>query len=157
MSILRKVNSVKVILLKDVKGTGKKGDIIEASDGHARNYLIPRKLAKLATDGNVKEQAHIKSKEDERKANEIAEAKALAEKISSLTIELKSKAGEGGKLFGSISTKDLAEALNSQHKIKIDKRKFVLDGAIKELGVKEIDVKVYPAIAGKLKVNIIPE
>lgn len=145
---------MKVILLKDVKGTGKKGQIIEASDGHARNFLIPRKLAKPATDGNVKEQKNIKAKEDERKAKELAEAKALAEKLSSITVELKSKAGDGGRLFGSITTKDIAEALKKQHKIKIDKRKFVLDSAIKELGVKEIDVKVYPNVAGKIKVNI---
>lgn len=145
---------MKVILLKDVKGTGKKGDVIEASDGHARNFLIPRKLAKPATDGSIKEQKNIKAKEDERKAQELAEAKALAEKLTSLTIELKSKAGEGGRLFGSITTKDLADALNKQHKIKIDKRKFVIDGAIKELGIVEVDVKVYPNVAGKIKVNI---
>lgn len=148
---------MKVILLKDVKGTGKKGDVIEASDGHARNFLIPRKLAKAATDGSVKEQKNIKFKEDERKAQEVAEAKALAEKISGLTVELKSKAGEGGRLFGSLSTKDVADALKKQHKINIDKRKFVMDGPIKELGTKEIDVKVYPQIAGKLKVNVTAE
>lgn len=117
-------------------------------------FLIPRKLAKPATDGSIKEHKNMKAKEDERKAAEVAEAKALAEKLTSLTVELKSKAGEGGRLFGSITTKDIADALNKQHKIKIDKRKFVLDGAIKELGVKEIDVKVYPKISGKIKVNI---
>lgn len=148
---------MKVILLKDVKGTGKKGDVIDASDGHARNFLIPRKLAKAATDGSVKEQKNIKFKEDERKAKEVGEAKALAEKISGLTVELKSKAGEGGRLFGSLSTKDVADALKKQHKISIDKRKFVMDGPIKELGTKEIDVKVYPQIAGKLKVNVTAE
>jgi len=148
---------MKVILLKDVKGTGKKGDVIEASDGHARNFLIPRKLAKAATDGNVKEQKHIKVKEDERKANELAKAKELAAKISELTVEIKSKSGEGGRLFGSITSKDVADALNKQHKIKIDKKKLVMDGAIKELGVKEISVKVFPKVAGKLKVNVTAE
>jgi len=145
---------MKVILLKDVKGTGKKGDVINASDGHARNFLIPRGLAKSATDGNVAELKHQKQSHDKRKAEELEEAKALAEKIGKLTLTFKVKSGEGGKLFGSITTKDLAAELKKSHKINIDKKKFVLEGAIKTTGTTDVKIKVYPSVSAKLKVEV---
>ncbi len=148
---------MRVILLKDVKGTGKKGAVVEVSDGHGRNFLIPRKLAKSATDSNVREQSHIKATEDKKKAEELQEAKELAKKLSALTVTLKSKSGDGGRLFGSITSKDIAEAINKQHKIKVDKRKLVLDGAIKELGDRQVDIKVYPNVVGTIKVSIVSE
>lgn len=148
---------MKVILLKDIKGTGKKGDVINASDGHARNYLIPRGLAKEATHGNIKSLKAQKASEKKRQDNELDEAKKLAEKISNITLEFKSKAGEGGKLFGSITTKDIAAKLKKDHKINIDKRKIVLDGHIKELGSSYVEVKVYPEISGKMKVEVTAE
>lgn len=148
---------MKVILLKDIKGTGKKGDVINVSDGHARNYLVPRGLAKEATKGNINKLKAQKASEKKRQEKELKEAKALAEKISNITLNFKSKAGEGGKLFGSITSKDIAANLKKNHKIDIDKRKIVLDSPIKELGARYVDVKVYPEISAKMKVNVTVE
>jgi large subunit ribosomal protein L9 len=154
MNILRRVTRMKVILLKDVKGTGKKGDVVNASDGHARIFLIPRGLAKEATDSTLSSLKHQKASEDKRKAEELAAAKELAEKIGSLEVKIQSKAGEGGKLFGSITSKDIAEKLKKDFDLKIDKRKISMDGAIKSLGTTTLDVKVYPSVVGKLKVTV---
>lgn len=145
---------MKVILLKDIKGTGKKGDLINASDGHARNFLIPRGLAKVATDGNVSQLKHQQESHDKRKAEELDEAKALAAKIEAITIKFKVKSGDGGKLFGSITTKDIASELSKNHKIKIDKKKFVLENPIKTVGSIKVKVKVYPSVTAKLSVDI---
>lgn len=144
---------MKVILLKDIKGTGKKGDVINASDGHARNYLIPRGLAKEATDGSVKEVQHQKEAADKRKAQELAEAKALAEKIESLSIEFKQKVGEGGKLFGAITTKDISEQLEKTHGIKVDKKKIEI-GNIKAIGSFTAELKIYQGVVAKLGVKV---
>lgn len=148
---------MKVILLKDIKGTGKEGDVINASDGHARNYLIPRGLAKEATQGNIKILKAHKASEKTRQDQELKQAEELAEKISNIILKFKSKAGEGGKLFGSITSKDIAAKLKKDHKINIDKRKIVLDGHIKELGSSYVEVKVYPEISGKMKVEVTVE
>lgn len=145
---------MKVILLKDVKGLGKKGAVVNASDGHARNFLIPRGLAKEATEGGIKVLKKQQAAEEKKKQGEIGEAKALADKISKLTVVLKGKAGDSGKLFGSITTKDIADGLAKQHKIKIDKRKIQLDNHIKELGATFVEVKVYPEISAKMKVEV---
>jgi large subunit ribosomal protein L9 len=148
---------MKVILLKDVKGMGKAGDVVNASDGHARNYLFPRGLAKEATEGGMKVLEKQKAAEERKKQEELAEAKALADKISKLTVNLKGKAGDGGRLFGSITSKDIAEALEKQHKIKIDKRKMHLDNPIRELGAVFVEIKVYPEVTAKLKVEVVAE
>lgn len=148
---------MKVILLKDIKGTGKKGDILNVSDGHGRNYLIPRGLAKEATSGNINSLKAQKASEKKKKEKELKEAKELAEKISNITLKFKSKSGEGGKLFGSITTKDIAAKLKKDYKINIDKRKIILDSPIKELGARYVEVKVYPEVAGKMKIEVISE
>lgn len=145
---------MKVILLKDVKGTGKKGDIVNASDGHARNFLIPKGLAKEATSSSISSLKHQKASEEKRKAEELAAAKALAEEIAKLEVKIVSKAGEGGKLFGSITSKDIAEKLKQDFDLKIDKRKISMDGAIKTLGTSTLDIKVYPSVVAKLKVTV---
>jgi len=145
---------MKLILLKDVKGTGKLGQLVEVSDGHARNFLIPKGLAKEATDGNVKQQEHIHFAEAKKKANELDEAKALAKQLSEVKLTLRSKMGENGKLFGSITSKDVAEALEKQCKIKLDKRKIVLEHPIRDKGEKELEVKIYPTVVAKLVVII---
>lgn len=145
---------MKLILLKDVKGTGKTGQLVEVSDGHARNFLIPKGLAKEATDSNVKQQEHIKHTESKKKAEELAQAQALAAELSAITLTLRSKMGENGKLFGSITSKDIAEALEKQKNIKIDKRKIVLEHPIRDKGEKDLEVKIYPTVAAKLKVII---
>ena len=146
-----------VILLQDVKGLGKKGDVIKAKDGYARNFLFPKGVAKEATSGNVKVLEEQKTAKKLKEQEELNNAKKLAEKISEITVTLKSKAGENGKLFGSITTKDIAEALNKQHKIKIDKRKMDLNDNIKNLGVTLVGVKVYPGVTTEFKVNVVEE
>lgn len=148
---------MKVILLKDVKSLGKKGDVVNAKDGYARNFLIPKGIAIEATEGNVKVIEEQKTAKKLKEKEELEKAKKLAEKISNLTVKIKSKAGENGKLFGSITTKDIADKLNKQHKIKIDKRKIVLDNNIKTLGATYVEVKVYPNVTTKLRVEVVEE
>ena len=115
-----------VILNKDVKGTGKAGDVVKVSDGYARNMLIPKGLATEATQGNIRHLEKQKAIAAEKKAEEKAAAKEQAEKIGNLTVTIKTKAGDGGKIFGSITSKDIAEGLKSQHGIEVDKKKIQL-------------------------------
>lgn len=145
---------MKVILNQDVKGQGKKGDLIEVSDGYARNFLLPRKLASEATNENLNVLKGKKEAADYRKQQELKEAKEIAAKVEEVTVNLTAKAGENGKLFGSITSKDIAEALKMQHHIKIDKKKFVLHEGIKTLGTTIVNIKVYPDVTAKLKVKV---
>lgn len=145
---------MKVILLQDVKGLGKKGQVVNASDGYARNFLFPKKAAAEATEGNMKTLKEQKTSQEMKKQQELEEAKNLAKQLEKSSIEIKAKAGDGGRLFGSVTSKDLAEVLEKQYKIKIDKRKIVLPEPIRELGVRHVEVKVYPGVVGKLKVSI---
>ncbi|MDK2798787.1 MAG: large subunit ribosomal protein [Clostridiales bacterium] len=148
---------MKVILQADVKGQGKKGDLVNVSDGYARNYLIPKGLAVEATNANVNVMKMQKAAQAFKKEKELAQAKELAQKLSKVTVTIKAKAGENGKLFGSITSKDIAETLKSQHKISIDKRKIDLPEAIKTLGTTNVEVKIYPEVTGKIKVSVIEE
>lgn len=143
-----------VILLKDVKGIGKAGEVVKVSDGHARNLLLPKGLATEATEGNVRNLEKQKAIQEATRQKELGEAKELAEKIAQLKVTIHSKSGEGGKLFGSITSKDIVDALAEQHKISIDKRKFVLENPIKHTGDFEIDIKIYPEVVAKLKVTV---
>ena len=145
---------MKVILKADIKGTGKKGDMINTSDGYARNYLFPRDLAVEASEGNVKNLEHQKAKEAKKKSEDLASAKEFAKRLEGLSVVLKVKTGDNGKLFGSITSKDIADELKKQHGIELDKKKIVLEDAIKVTGSYDIDVKVYPEVHGKLKVNV---
>ncbi len=145
---------MKLILLKDVKGTGKQGQMVEVSDGHARNFLIPKGLAKEGTESNVKQQEHIHFSEAKKKADELEQAKALAKQISEVKLILRSKMGENGKLFGSITSKDVSEALEKQCKIKLDKRKIVLEHPIRDKGEKVLEVKLYPKVVATLTVLV---
>ncbi len=145
---------MKVLLLADVKGQGKKDQIVEVSDGYARNFLFPKKLAVVA---DAKVMSEAKSKEESKQfklKEEKAAAKALADKLSALTVKISASCGGDGRLYGSITSKDIAEKLAEQHKIDIDKRKLVLQDNIKSLGTYEVDVKVYPEISAKLKVSV---
>ncbi len=146
-----------VILTKDVKGTGKAGDVVKVNDGYARNMLIPRGLAKEATDGNVRSLEKQKKIMAEKQAANKQAAQELAEKIGQLTVQIVSKGGDSGRLFGSITSMDIADALAEQHDIKVDKKKIVLDSPIKETGEHQVKVKVYPEVSADLKVNITVE
>ena len=147
---------MKVILLQDVKQIGKKGDVIEASDGYARNFLFPRKLAQEANDSNM----HIlnNKKENERKLKlaQLEAAQKLAEELKGKEITIKAKAGENGKLFGAITSKDVAQLIKEQYNLEIDKKKIVMD-TIKLAGGYEVDVKLYPEVSTKMKVIIVPQ
>ena len=143
-----------VILLKDVKGVGKSGEVVKVSDGHARNMLLPKGLAKEATEGNVRNLEKQKEIKEANRQKELAEARELAEKIGQSKVTIVTKSGEGGRLFGSITSKDIAEALADQHKITIDKRKIGLENPIKHTGDFELELKIYPEVTAKLKVTI---
>lgn len=148
---------MKVVLLQDVKDLGKKGDLVNASDGYARNFLFPRKLAVEATTGKLKEIEDKKAAERNRKEKELKAAKELAEKLSKLEINFRTKAGESGKLFGSITGKDVADAIKGQHNIEVDKKKVVLHEAIKALGTYQVEIKVYPEVTAKINVKVVEE
>lgn len=143
-----------VILLKDLKGTGKTGEVVKVSDGYARNVLIPKGVAREATEGNVrsleKQKALAIQKEDENRAKALE----VAAHLNNLTVQIVAKGGEGGRLFGSINSKDIAEALKEQHQIEVDKKKIVLDSPIKVTGETDVQIKIYPEISGKLHVVV---
>ncbi|MFR5263473.1 MAG: 50S ribosomal protein L9 [Christensenellales bacterium] len=143
-----------VILKKDVKGTGKSGDVIKVSPGYARNMLIPRGLAVEATEGNIRNLEKQKQIQKENEAIEKAKAEEIALKLSKGNIVIKTKAGEGGRLFGSITNKDISEAIEKQLEIKIDRRKIVLENPIKELGEVNVEAKLYPEVIGKFTVEV---
>ncbi|MBE3101681.1 MAG: 50S ribosomal protein L9 [Firmicutes bacterium] len=145
---------MKVILLQDVKGQGNKGDIVNASDGYVRNFLFPNKLAIEANNQNLNELKNKQASESNRKNNELKEAKKLAESISKLEIAIKAKCGENGKLFGSVTNKEIADAIKSKYKLSIDKKKIVLSEPIRSLGNFQLDVKVYPEVVAKLSVKV---
>ena len=145
---------MKIILLKDVKGLGKKGDLVNSKTGYARNFLFPKELAIEATSANLKKwQEETKDKED-KVQKEKEKALKLKENIDELTIDIKGKGGEGGRLFGSITSKDIADSLKNQYKIDIDKKKIELKENIKTAGITSVEVRVYPEITASLKVNV---
>lgn len=148
---------MKVILLQDVKGQGKKGEIVNVSDGYARNFLFPKNMAKEATQGNVKVLKQEQKARERKEADQLNQAKKLAEQIEKLRVDIRAKAGEGGRLFGSVTSKDIIEKVEKDHKLKLDRRKLVLPEPIRELGVKDLDIRIYPGVIARLKVNVIEE
>lgn len=145
---------MKVILNRDVKGKGKKGQLVEVSDGYARNYLLPQGLAKEASNTNLNIMKGQNDAEEHRKQVALDEALAQKEKIEASEVVLTAKAGENGKLFGSITSKDVAEALTMQQHIKLDKKKFVMPDGIKAIGTTVVDIKIYSGVTAKLKVIV---
>ncbi len=146
---------MKVILLADIRGVGKKDEVINASDGYARNFLFPKNLALEANKENM---AKLKSKNDAKayqKEMDIKAAKEVAEKINSITMKLEVKAGENGKIFGGVTAKEIAENLKKEYKIDIDKKKVLLSETIKTIGVHNIEIKLYEGIIAKLKLNVV--
>ena len=148
---------MKVILLADIKNVGKKDQIINASDGYARNFLLPKKLAVPADKGNMAELKARQNSKQYRKDQDKQKAENLAEKISQIMIKIKVKVGESGKIFGGVSSKDISEILKKEHKIEVDKKKVELKEPIKVLGITIVKIKLYEGIYGKLKVDVIPE
>lgn len=146
---------MKVILLENIKGVGKKDEIINASDGYAQNFLFPKKLALEANKENL---AKLKAKQDAtsyKKGVEKQEAEKIVAKLKELTLQIKVKAGDNGKIFGGVTSKEISEELNHQYKIDIDKKKIILQETIKNLGVFNVEVKLYEGVIGKINVNVI--
>lgn len=145
---------MKVILTQDVKAQGKKGELIDVSEGYARNFLFPKKLA---VEANAKELNELKNREASKQYKhdtDLANARLIAEKLSSLTVTIVS-GGNEGRLYGSVTSKEIAEQLKLQHKIEIDKRKIVMNDPIKTYGSYTYDVKLFPEVVGKLNVKVI--
>lgn len=145
---------MKVILLEDVKSLGKKGDVVNVNDGYARNFVLPKKLGIEANSKNMND-LKLKKANDEKVAKEqLAAAQAFAEEMEKDEVTLSIKAGEGGKTFGSISTKEIAQGYKEQCGKEIDKKKIILPEAIKSFGVFEVGVKLHPSVTGRLKVKV---
>lgn len=145
---------MKVIFLQDVKGKGKKGEIKNVSDGFAKNFLLPQKMAVEATAANLNAAKGKQESIQYHKDMEEDNAKKLAEKIAQISLNISAKAGENGKLFGSVTSKELSEILKKEHGFDIDKRKFVLPDGIKSEGAYTVDIKLHPVIVAKLKVAV---
>ena len=148
---------MKVILKADIKGVGKKDEVINASDGYARNFLFPKNLAVEANNENM---SKLKAKQDSnayKKSQEKEAAEKIADKLSKIMLKIKVKSGANGKIFGGVSSKEIAENLEQQYKIKVDKKKIDLKETIKTLGVVNVEIKLFEGIVGKLKVDIISE
>ncbi len=148
---------MKVILKENIKSIGKKDEIINVSDGYARNYLFVKDLAVEATPGNL---AKLQTKKDSlafKKSQEKEEAKKIADKLSKITLEFKVRAGENGKIFGGVSNKEIAEKLNKDYKIVVDKKKIDLKEPIKILGVKRVEIKLFEGVTGIVKISTIAE
>lgn len=145
---------MKVILLADVKSLGKKGEIVNVSDGYARNMLFPKKLGVEATPKNLNDLKLQNQNKEKVAAENLAAAQQFAKELEKVTVEVKIKVGEGGRMFGSVSTKEIAEAAKKQLNLDIDKKKMVLDTPIKCLGVTMVPVKLHPQVTGQLKVFV---
>jgi large subunit ribosomal protein L9 len=148
---------MKVILLQDVKTLGKKGEIVEVSDGYARNAILPKKLGVEATSKNLNDLKLQNQHADKVAAENLASAKALAETVAQQKVVVKIKTGEGGKLFGSVSAKEIAEAAKAQTGLELDKKKMQLAEPIKTLGTYEVPVKLHPQVTAKLSVQVVGE
>lgn len=145
---------MKVILIKDVKGTGKKGELKEVSDGHARNFLIPKGFAMEASGSNLREFENHKRREEKRIKEETAEAIKTKEKIEGKSIAIKAKAGGSGKLFGAITSKEISEYISNEFGVDVDKKKIQLTGAIKSTGEYDIVLKLYREVSATLKLFV---
>lgn len=145
---------MKVILTQDVKSQGKKGDVINVSDGYANNFLLKKGLAVMATNENMNILKNKNASEEHKKQVELDNAKELKEKLDGKEVILSSKAGEGGKLFGAVTSMDIASAIKSSLNIEIDKRKVLLKDNIKMAGIYEVEIKLHKDVAAKVKVNI---
>ncbi|MCD8325299.1 MAG: 50S ribosomal protein L9 [Lachnospiraceae bacterium] len=145
---------MKIILLQDEKKLGKKGDIVEVSEGYARNFILPKKIGMEANARNMNDLKLQKASQEKKAREQMEAAQALALQIGDKTVTVSMKAGENGKTFGSISTKEIAAALKDQHGIEVDKKKIVLPEPIKTFGTFEVAVKLHPQVAGTIRVKV---
>ena len=145
---------MKVIFLQDVKGSGKKGEVKEVASGYAQNFLIKKGLAKEANEQNLAELKAQKRKKEKEAQEELVQANILKKTLEDLTVELKTKSGEGGRLFGSVTSKQIVDELNKQHQIKLDKRKLDLPEGIRVLGYTNVKIKLHPEVQAVLKVHV---
>ncbi len=148
---------MKVILKADIKGVGKKDEVINASDGYARNFLFPKNLA---VEANKENMSKLKAKQDSakyQKEQDKEEAMKTADKLSKILLKIKVKAGENGKIFGGVSSKEIAQELSKQYMIQIDKKKIDLKETIKTLGVHNIEIKLFEGVVGKLRIDVISD
>lgn len=146
---------MKIILLQDEKKLGKKGDIIEASDGYARNYILPKKIGVEATSANINDLKLHKANQDKIAQEQLEAAQKLAAELEDKIVTVSIKGGAGGKAFGSVSSKEIATAMEQQHGITLDKKKIVLTDAIKNLGSYEVTVKLHAKVTGKMTVKVV--
>lgn len=145
---------MKVILLQDVKSLGKKGELVNVNDGYARNYILPKKLGVEANNANLNNRKLEKEKAGRQAAQELADAKALAESLKDVTIELQVKTGEGGRVFGSVSAKEIVSAAKEQKNLVIDKKKLLLDEPIKTCGMHIVKIRLHKDVTGEFKVHV---
>ena len=145
---------MKVILLEDVKTLGKKGEIVEVNDGYARNFVLPKKLGLEASTKNLNDLRLKKANDEKLAAEQLEQAKQFAQKLAELEVLVYIKDGEGGKTFGSVSSKEIVRAALEQHGIELDKKKIVLQEAIKNFGAYEVAIKLHPQVTGTLKVKV---
>ena len=148
---------MEVILLEDVKGTGVRGQVVKVSDGHAKNFLIPKKLAAEATKAAMADWEKQKKTAELKRQKEVGEAQELAARIEKAHVKIPMKMGDAGKMYGSVGSKEISAALSSQFGIEIDRKKFVLDDPLKALGEKKVPVKLYVDISAQLTVEIVEE
>lgn len=148
---------MQIILLEDVKSLGKKGDIVNVSDGYARNYVLPKKLGVEANAKNKNDLKLQKANADKVAAEQLAAAKDLAQLLETKEVTVKIKSGEGGRTFGSVSTKEIAQAAKEQCDLELDKKKIQLPEPLKALGAYEVSIKLHPKVTGKLKVKVVEE
>lgn len=148
---------MKVILLEDVKSLGKKGEIVNVSDGYARNYVLPKKIGVEANSANMNDLKLQKQNADKVAQEQLEAARQLAEALETKEVVLKMRSGEGGRAFGSVSSKEIAAAAKQQCALELDKKKIQLPEAIKALGVYEVSIKLHPKVTGKLRVKVVEE
>ena len=146
---------MEVILLQDVKSLGKKGEIVKVSDGYARNFILPKKLGVEKTAKTMNDLKQQKAAEEKHRQEVLAEAQALGEQIKQMSVTLKIKSGEGGRTFGSVSTKEIAVAMKEQLKLDVDKKKLVLPEPIRTLGTTIVPVKLHPEVTTELTVKVV--
>jgi len=148
---------MKVILLQDIKGVGKKDEVINASDGYARNFLFPKKMA---VEANTENMSKLKAKQDSKdfkRGQEKEEAQKIAKKMEGILLKVKVKAGENGKIFGGVTAKEISESLKEEYNLDVDKKKIELKETIKNIGMITVTIKLFDGVIGKLKVDVIPE